>query len=53
MKLLLDTHVLLWYLAGSQELKASHLALIDDPSTTFWSVKQACGKSASKPVLEN
>jgi PIN domain nuclease of toxin-antitoxin system len=32
MKLLLDTHTLLWFIAGSQNLSASARALIEDPA---------------------
>ena len=31
MKLLLDSHVLLWWLEGGPSLSAEHRALIDDP----------------------
>lgn len=35
MKYLLDTHILVWYLTGSSSLKASHLALIENPNNTI------------------
>jgi PIN domain nuclease of toxin-antitoxin system len=36
MKLLLDTHTLLWFLAGSGRLSAAALAAINDPANTLW-----------------
>ena len=36
MKLLLDTHALLWFLAGSRQLGAAALAAINDPASERW-----------------
>lgn len=36
MKLLLDTHALLWFLAGSRQLSAAALAAINDPANERW-----------------
>jgi PIN domain nuclease of toxin-antitoxin system len=36
MKLLLDTHALLWFLAGSTRLSAAALAAINDPANERW-----------------
>jgi PIN domain nuclease of toxin-antitoxin system len=36
MRLLLDTHTLLWFLAGSASLSAPALAAINDPSNERW-----------------
>jgi PIN domain nuclease of toxin-antitoxin system len=36
MKLLLDTHTLLWFLAGSARLSPAALAAINDPANTLW-----------------
>jgi PIN domain nuclease of toxin-antitoxin system len=36
MNLLLDTHVLLWWLADSNELSATHRAAIADPRNGVW-----------------
>ncbi len=53
MNALLDTHALLWYLAGSSELSAAALAAIQDPANTLFvspatlweiGIKDALGK---------
>jgi PIN domain nuclease of toxin-antitoxin system len=36
MKLLLDTHTLLWFLAGSPQLSAAALTAINDPANERW-----------------
>jgi PIN domain nuclease of toxin-antitoxin system len=36
MNLLLDTHTLLWFLAGSPRLSATALAAINDPANPRW-----------------
>lgn len=36
MKLLFDTHALLWFLAGSPRLSAAALAAIQDPANELW-----------------
>ena len=36
MRLLLDTHALLWFLAGSSSLSTAALAAIDDPANERW-----------------
>jgi PIN domain nuclease of toxin-antitoxin system len=36
MKLLLDTHALLWFLAGNARLSAPALAAINDPANERW-----------------
>src|SRR6059058_1800836 len=36
MKLLLDTHALLWFLAGSARLSAAALVAIRDPANELW-----------------
>lgn len=42
MKLLLDTHTVLWFLGGSERLSARARAVIDDPANTrFFSVAGA------------
>lgn len=35
-KLLVDTHALLWYLAGDQQLSQAAQAMIDDPQVTVF-----------------
>ena len=36
MKLLLDTHALLWFLAGNSRLSVAALAAINDPANERW-----------------
>lgn len=36
MRLLLDTHVWLWFLLGSKDLKASHRKLIESENADVW-----------------
>ena len=36
MKLLLDTHALIWYLAGSPSLSTAALTAIQDPANELW-----------------
>lgn len=36
MKILLDTHALLWYLAGSRRLSAAARTAIQDPANELW-----------------
>ncbi len=55
MKVLLDTHALLWFLAGSSRLGTAALAVINDPANTLFvspaslweiSIKDSLGKLA-------
>ncbi|GAB0077089.1 hypothetical protein [Pseudomonas syringae group genomosp. 3] len=41
MKLLLDTHILLWAAIGDTKLPAAAAQLIDDEANTFISVQRA------------
>jgi PIN domain nuclease of toxin-antitoxin system len=36
LKVLLDTHVWLWYLLGDQRLTAAHLAIMQDRTVELW-----------------
>ena len=44
MKLLLDTHALLWWLSDDSRLEAQARALIEDPATLFSSAWCRSGK---------
>ena len=62
MRLLLDTHVLLWWLAGSRDLRAEIRLLIEDEANDVWvsaasaweiAIKKALGKlSAPDDLLD-
>lgn len=36
MKILIDTHVLIWYIEGDQQLSPSFCAYLDNPATETW-----------------
>lgn len=55
MKLLLDTHIVLWWAAGDERLRPTAAALIADPGNTLllsslsvweWTIKMAFGRLA-------
>jgi PIN domain nuclease of toxin-antitoxin system len=61
LRVLLDTHLLLWWLAGSSELSAQARALIEDPESTVfvsavsaWEIwlKESLGKLRLPPDFE-
>jgi len=35
-RVLLDTHVWLWYLLGGEQLSSTHRKIIDDPESEIW-----------------
>lgn len=64
MRLLLDTHVLIWFVEGRQELSTSSRRVLEDSAVdpglmisaiTFWEVAMLCARgriSVARPVQE-
>lgn len=63
MRVLVDTHVVLWWLLSSRRIRTEHAALLADPETTVWvsaatvweiGIKRRLGKLRfSAPISES
>ncbi|CVI63049.1 conserved hypothetical protein [Agrobacterium deltaense NCPPB 1641] len=57
MRLLLDTHALLWWLNDDEKLGSHARSLIGDPendvlvsSVSLWEITVSCGSASSMPI---